>query len=144
MIYNYEKAFLDFNSPSGIEYQLQLRPKITVVVGDSATGKTYLANALTDLKCIQEDFGNGEAINVDVFNGKFPEDRERLVIVDKGERQFSEELHNWILSTKKLHYLIFARGNLNLGLTPNYYGEFKREGNLITMYYRFNERLWFK
>lgn len=144
MIYDYNKAFLQFSTPVGIKYALQLRPMITVVVGDSGTGKTYLAETIQNMKQIQASFGNtAEFSNVGVFNGTLIEDKESLVIIDKSEQQFSDQIHDWVLNAKKLHFLIFARGNLDLRLTPNYYGEFKREKDVIQMYYRFSERLWF-
>ena len=142
MNYDYKNAHLDFKTHKTM-YSLQLRPRITVVTGDTSTGKTYLVNSLMNEKKVAAQLGTDTFINVFIFDKELPEDIEGLVIIDKGDLVCSKELCEHIRDTKNLHFLIFARGVIDLKLSPNYFGEFKLENDVVTIEYEFSERLWF-
>ena len=140
--YDYDKGVLLFES-NRTTYSLQLRPRITVITGDTSTGKTFLVNSIIAEKKIATQLDANVLKNVFIFNGALPDDIEGLVIIDKGDLVCSSKICEQILNTRKLHFLIFARGITGLSLSPNYFGEFKTENNVVTIKYEFSERLWF-
>ena len=49
-LYDYTTNILDFTRKDGMRYYLKLRNKITIIDGDSGTGKTLLVNEIVHLK----------------------------------------------------------------------------------------------
>lgn len=142
MIYNYDNAMLEFKTSNNIIFNLQLRPRITIVHGDTATGKSFFVNELEQAKISFDELKIPDLNNVIIYDGnKFPEDTKSLVMIDRGDLVVTDTLAKKILKTKNLHFLIFMRKPISLNLTPNYYGTFVRSDNTVTIDYRFSERL---
>lgn len=144
MIYDYNMSVLHYVK-NGIEFHLQLRPRITIVLGDSGTGKSLLTKLLDDSKETSRMIHSKDFNNIVILKdaSNFPKNEEALVVIDDDVVEINSDIINNIRTSEKLHFLIFTRVPMDIGLSPNYYGEFKRVGNLVQIYYPFNERLWF-
>ena len=126
-------------------FDLDIRKHITQVLGDSGTGKTLFASLL-DL-----DRRGGEAIgkirypNVYVARGTdiLSSLSHSLIVIDRGDKILNDAFIEYIRRDFNNVYLIFARGSFSLGLSPNYFGEFVRQGNVVTIKYSFSIGGWF-
>lgn len=139
-IYDYDSNRLQFTTKKNIFFDLQLRKNIVFITGCSATGKTFFVNALsafkkTVLKSDDVDLSNIEIINdaSKVADGKI------LYIIDRGDVVLNRDFCRKIVNCTKARFLIFARGTYPVGVSPNQFGEFVRDGNKIMIYYEFNE-----
>ncbi len=127
-------------------FDLQLRGRVTIIDGKSATGKTYLTDNIVAL------VNTGRLSNVRGINGdsNFTIDtlksiKSSLVVIDNGE-YLDDDIVSYICMDRFEHrntYLIFSRKYLSVGLSPNYYGELVESDKLITVSYPFNEKGWF-
>lgn len=139
--YNINK--LVYKLKSGWVFDLQLRGNVTVVDGDSGTGKTYLVNELD--ACKQDSYPKYDLSDVTLFTRNFvlPKDIKGLTIIDRGDLLLNPDLCAEINQYQNMHFLVFLRAPYGLGLSPNYYGEFKRNGSIINIEYAFSEEAWF-
>ena len=53
MIYNFEERCLRLNTEKIIAFDLQLRNRVVIVDGASATGKTYLCSFIQEIKKLE-------------------------------------------------------------------------------------------
>jgi len=81
MIYN----LIQFNA-SPFSYSLVLESRITLVRGDSATGKTYLYQMLEDLK-MTEAYGALKLFNYksENFHVELKQCRNRFIVIDNAD-----------------------------------------------------------
>lgn len=144
-VYSYEENYLKIKAPN-FNFNLNLRAPITVICGNSATGKTLLLNTIHEVQKFRQDAGLAARNPVIVFFGDETiefEDVEQLVIIDRGDFCLTDEICDKIRNCKRTKFLIMARGLHNLGLTPNYYAELVRSNTELSLHYKFSERLWF-
>lgn len=149
--YNYDENKLTLKIKSGVVFDLQLRGNITLIRGDSGTGKTLL------VKSIEGIIGSG-ANSVDYLggvdvsniititkslNGFNFEDDEKLVIMDRADFFLSDEVVERIRGCRKLRFLIFARGSYDFFISPNQIGVFVDNGNTVSIKYDFSKKGWF-
>lgn len=132
-----------------VKFDLDIRKPIVQIMGDSATGKTLLVNYLKADKLSAKYNGISDYPNVCVFDSNssyidLSGLQDKLIVIDRGDLVLPDTLIDRIRSDKYNSYLIFARVTLPLGLSPNYYGEFKvSEDNVISIAYMFSEVGWF-
>ncbi|MDD7178924.1 MAG: hypothetical protein SPG09_06185 [Lachnospiraceae bacterium] len=128
-IYDYENNILNFVSREGIRYFIELRGNITIVDGDSGTGKTLLANELSALKNSDPLLTGIDAGNIKIFNSfemKITDDKV-LYVIDRADRVLNPTVCSKICDCMYARFLIFAREAHNLGVSPNHFGIFKKE-----------------
>ena len=72
-------------------------------------------------------------------------DSKVLYIVDRANIILNSSLSEKIRRCRQARFLIIGEGeyDLNLPVTPNYFGTFEKNNNEITIYYEFSEPLWF-
>jgi len=148
-VFDYKNNILNYTTKSGIVYNLQLRGAITIIDGEVASGKTYLANELRAMKSVPSSISGYDVSNIYVPSVRkeyfrLPdEDIEGLTIIDRADVLLNDELCEGIKAYKKMHFMIFLRKSMNIGYSPNYFGEFVRNDGVVTIKYDFSEELWF-
>jgi len=152
-IYNFESGELSLTTKGDICFALQLRPRVTVVKGDSATGKTLLWRTIETIKRTEKDMSEGKvASDVELIN-RFTDESKiedlltsdgKLIIIDHADMMFKElhRLAESVVDSTGNHFLIFSRDTADLGITPNHYGEFCVVGKMISVEYPFSVKGW--
>lgn len=100
-------------------YRLEFNSRITLVRGDSATGKTYLYQMLEDLKMIDK-FRAIKLFNYksDDFHSELKECRNRFIVIDNADILLDDEDRKFINFEKSNQYMLFLRNcdGLNLSM----------------------------
>lgn len=142
---------LKLNLPE-VRFDLSLRYGITVIDGESSTGKSLLVNKVR--KCLSADAlsgssyvdSNREIVCIDYTNFKeiSIDGVNKFFIIDNADIVMSEEYISAIRNTVPDNlFLILGRGSYGLGLSPNYFGEFYDDNGVIRIRYDFNAKGWF-
>lgn len=128
------------------KFNLQLRGKITVVNGDSGTGKTAFVNLVKDYKTMGRALDEYQTDNIIVAaneaEGLGIQDRECLVIIDRADKALTQRWCDKINRDSLTHYLIFSREGHDLDISPNHAGEFVREDGKVKIHYDFDIKGW--
>ncbi|WP_373216667.1 ATPase [Ruminococcus sp. 5_1_39BFAA] len=105
MIYN----TIEFQA-SPFEYNLQFTNRITLVRGDSATGKTYLYQILEDLKQL-DIYKNIRLFNYksEDFHTSLQSCRGKFIVIDNADTILEEKDKRFINFEKSNQYLLFLR-----------------------------------
>lgn len=92
------------------DYELHFSSRITLVRGDSATGKTYLYQMLEDVKQL-EQYRHIKLFNYksDDFHSTLHACRGKFVVIDNGDTILEEEDRQFINFEKSNQYLLFLR-----------------------------------
>lgn len=143
-LYDYNKNILDFIRKDSTKYHLELRGKITIIDGDSGTGKTLLSNELSSLKESETSLTGVDLSNIILLKSDKEDiiDDKILYIIDRADMILNDIMCDKICSCSKARFLIFARGSYNLGVSPNHFGRFQKSLNEVSIVYEFNERWW--
>ena len=134
-----------------VEFDLILRPHITQIYGDSATGKTLLVDCI---KMEQNNYKNNTSIakydtsNIKVFDSNMTiydlkSINNGIIIIDRADLFLDKSVIEYISSDTKNQYLVMARAGLNFGISPNYYGQFVKDNNKVTIQYDYSIKGWF-
>lgn len=91
-------------------YTLQFTSRITLVRGDSATGKTYLYQLLEDIKQL-EQYNNIKLFNYksDDFHTALRACHDKFIVIDNGDTILEGEDRIYINFEKSNQYLLFLR-----------------------------------
>ena len=115
-------------------YNLEFDDRITLVGGDSGTGKTVLYEMLEDLRLTDEY----KAIKL--FNYKsddFPESIERcrdsFVVVDNADNLINDEIRRFINFEPSNQYMLFLRNCDGLNVSDKSFKVLKFDKNRITL-----------
>lgn len=113
MIYNTIK----FNAAL-FSYSLEFADRITLVRGDSATGKTYLYQMLEDLKLLEEY----KAIKLfnyktEGFHDNLKKCRDKFIVIDNADLLLNNEDRRFINFDCSNQYMLFARNCDGLDLS---------------------------
>lgn len=152
--YDYDTGRLVLNYDDNIKFDLDIRIPITQVGGESGTGKTLLVETLRVGK--SDNFDNWDADDlIDISNICIIDSSDELdnifkcskslIIIDRFDYIIKgrTDIINYITYDRNNHYLILARGNYPLQLTPNYYGKFVNIDGVFHINYRYNVKGWF-
>lgn len=150
-VYDFKYNILDYTSKNGLRFYLQLRRNITLIVGNSGTGKSYFTNLMIEEKTNERYnknkvryFDNIYIVGEELTIQELEKLESNLIIIDRGDfKRFEEDILKYMDRDIQNMYLIFSRNNHGLDITPNYYGEFVRNGSEITIRYKYNEVGWF-
>ena len=119
---------------SPFSYELVFDDRITLVRGDSATGKTYLYQMLEDLKLTTEYHA------IKLFNYKsdnFHEDlmqcKGNFIVIDNGDILLTDTDRKFINFEGSNQYLLFLRNCDGLNLSANSFTILKEEDYKITL-----------
>lgn len=148
--YDFERSHLYLATADGIVFDLAIRPHITIIGGDSGTGKTLLCNLITEAKKPR----NGAALGmVDVSNVRVVDSKPSLkeaiscdgvlTIIDYADDILGADDVEAINQDTRNHYIVFARRAHGFRVTPNYVGSFVREGKTVRIEYMADVQGWF-
>ncbi len=143
--YDYERNYLEVKTDDIFDFDLELRAPITLIRGESATGKSLLVNLIEQIKQARK-INHQITDKVLIFTKDRVidfEDEKQLVIIDRGDFCLTENICEKIRKCRKTRFLIMARGNYDLGLTPNYVADLVQENGIVKLQFEFSERLWF-
>lgn len=146
--FDFESGCL-FGEFGRVKFDLQLRGKKVQVLGDSATGKTMIANILKNDSQSGKFNNIMEYPNVHVIDSTFKREilegySSSLILIDRGDLILTPDIVLFIRTDRRNKYLIFARCALGLGISPNYFGHLKLNGDgFLRIEYMCSERGWF-
>ena len=129
MIYN--KIVFQANPFS---YDLVFDDRITLVGGDSGTGKTVLYDMLEDLKQTEE-YNAIKLFNYkseDVLE-KLKQCRNNFVVIDNADILMDDEVRQFINFEFSNQYMLFLRNCDGLNVSDKSFKVMKFEGNMITL-----------
>lgn len=119
-------------------YQLEFKNRITIVMGDSGNGKTYL------YKFLEEYRGTDGYEDVVLFNYKSDDFHKRLqgmekkfIVIDNADIILDDADKQFINFHKENQFLLFKRDFTNLFVNPTSLVTLKQDDNII----RFKEVL---
>lgn len=143
-LYDYDSNNLSLERKNGISYNLHLRGNVTIIDGPCGSGKSVLFKDIDLLKNIDKsitDIDVSNIITVKTSDIKI-NDIKVLYIIDRADKILTSDLCDKICSCNYARFLIFARGSHPLGVSPNHFGSFVRNGDSIYINYEFNEVWW--
>lgn len=115
MIYN----TIEFRADP-FSYFLSFTDRITLVRGDSATGKTYLYQMLEDLKMTKE-YQKLKLFNYksEEFHSDLKKCRDKFVVIDSADLLLDDADRNFINFNSGNQYMLFARNCDGLNLSAH-------------------------
>jgi ABC-type dipeptide/oligopeptide/nickel transport system ATPase component len=154
-------------STNNVTFDIQLRGLITLVEGDSATGKSLLCNVITKLQkavkgntaivstdgdvpivenilCIDYQYEGSEADLINLLSSQ--EHKNKLIIIDNADTILygKPNVVQFINLDRRNTYLIFSRGFLEFDVSVNYVAVFiPKEDKLIELHYIHSIEGWF-
>ncbi|MGE9889247.1 ATPase [Mediterraneibacter faecis] len=115
-------------------YELSFDDRITLVGGDSGTGKTVLYEMLEDLKLTDEYHA------IKLFNYKSEELAENLkkcrnnfIVIDNADILINDDIRKFINFETSNQYMLFLRNCDGLNVSDKSFKELKMENNRITL-----------
>lgn len=145
---------INFKTFNDVEFDLQLRGNLIVVLGNSGSGKSFFAKTVNRLKLnpmVSSDMEkwlkcvnviNYENINYINLNGLIESSNGQLFIMDNADNYLNTSLVKLIANDIKNQYIIFTRLGWEFETSPNYVGEFLLNGKKIYLSYLFSESGW--
>lgn len=149
-VYNWDRNILEFKGRLNNHFYLELRGNKNIVRGDSATGKTFLCDALSKLS---GDTNSGRPYNMDniivinshsnkPWNHVDKDIKPKLVLIDEAALFLSPEDIKLINADNHNRYLLFSREPMGIRVTPNHVADFVQEDGKTVMKYRYNVKGW--
>ena len=115
-------------------YELSFDDRITLVGGDSGTGKTVLYEMLEDLKLTAEYHA------IKLFNYKSEDLAENLkkcrnnfIVIDNADILINDDIRKFINFEISNQYMLFLRNCDGLNVSDKSFKELKMENNRITL-----------
>lgn len=129
MIYNR----IEFQA-APFQYRLEFADRITLVRGDSATGKTYLYQMLEDVKQL-EPYRAIKLFNYksDDFHTALKACRDKFIVIDNADTILNDDDRAFINFEKSNQYLLFLRKCDGLNLSVDSFTVLKEDNNRISL-----------
>lgn len=129
MIYN----TIEFQA-NPFQYKLDFTSRITLVRGDSATGKTYLYQMLEDVKQL-EKYNAIKLFNYksDDFHESLKACRDKFIVIDNADTILDEDDRRFINFEKSNQYLLFLRNCDGLNVSADSFNILKEEDHHIVL-----------
>lgn len=115
-------------------YKLNFTSRLTLVRGDSATGKTYLYQMLEDLKQLDQ-YSEIKLFNYksDDFHVALKECRNKFVVIDNADSILNQEDRKFINFEKSNQYLLFLRNCDGLNVSAESFTVLKEDNYHISL-----------
>ena len=129
MIYNE----INFEA-SPFQYHLKFSSRITIVRGDSASGKTYLFALLEDLK-LTETYQKIKLFNYksEKFHESLADCRGNFIVVDNADILLNEEDRRFINFEKSNQYMLFLRNCDGINLLRDSFAVLQEDEGKISL-----------
>lgn len=146
--YNWEENRLRFKDSNNKEYDIKLRGNITVVNGDSASGKSLVVHKLSEFKARNNKGMTPYSIdNIFIVNmdnkDKILEQHDKLIIIDRAEMIMTPDLAYFINRDSENRYLVYSRAPIGIEVSPNYYANMIDENGVLKIRYLYSVKGWF-
>lgn len=129
-----------------IRYDLELRGNVTIVGGDSGTGRTLMCQVVRQMISYGDrdklvfDATNASAVSVAVLKTY----KSKLILFDDADMILKGNLLKYVLSDKNNYYILFRRDNYDVHLSPNYYAELVLDENRVGRFkYKWEKVGWY-
>lgn len=119
-------------SAAPFHYYLTFTSRLTLVRGDSATGKTYLYQLLEDLRLIDK-YNAIKLFNYksDDFHNGLAACRDKFIVIDNADTILNEEDKKFINFEKSNQYLLFLRNCDGLNVSGDSFTILKEKTTLL-------------
>ena len=99
----------------GIAIDLDLKRRVTLVAGDSGTGKTFLVNRIREIQARNPQTTQAFIVDsVQLFN-LIPSAAEPVIIIDQPNQYLTgTQLVNCVADIRDKHFIIFARPGIEV------------------------------
>ena len=114
---------------SPFQYKLDFTSRITLVRGDSATGKTYLYSMLEDVRQL-EMYRDIKLFNYksEDFHESLKACRNKFIVIDNADTILNEDDRRFINFEKSNQYLLFLRNCDGINVSADSFSILKEEG----------------
>ncbi len=121
-------------SAAPFHYYLTFTSRLTLVRGDSATGKTYLYQLLEDLRLIDK-YNAIKLFNYksDDFHNGLAACRDKFIVIDNADILIDDDVRRFINFEFSNQYMLFLRNCDGLNVSDKSFKELKLKGNRITL-----------
>ena len=115
-------------------YELFFGDRITLVGGDSGTGKTVLYEMLEDIR-LTDEYKTIRLFNYrsDDFQNTIKQCRDSFIVVDNADNLINDEVRKFINFEFSNQYLLFLRNCDGLNVSDKSFKVFKMMNNRITL-----------
>ncbi|MBQ7433086.1 MAG: ATPase [Lachnospiraceae bacterium] len=115
-------------------YDLTFEDRITLVGGDSATGKTVLYEILEDLR-LTDEYKAIKLFNYksDRFLESLRQCRDNFIVIDNADILIDDDIRKFINFEFSNQYMLFLRNCDGLNVSDNSFKVLKLEDNRITL-----------
>ncbi|UEA75648.1 ATPase [Lachnospiraceae bacterium GAM79] len=115
-------------------YNLEFDDRITLVGGDSGTGKTVLYEMLEDLR-LTDEYNAIKLFNYksDNFLKSIKQCRDNFILVDNADNLINDEVRRFINFEPSNQYMLFLRNCDDLNVSDKSFKVLKFDNNRITL-----------
>lgn len=132
---------------NGYDIKLKFNSRITLIQGDSGTGKTYIYQILDTVR-IAKEYNNIVCYNSRYLSNehaslldKIQNLKDKLIVIDNAEIILGSKERKYIMMDHSNQYIIFGRDVTGLGLSERCIGELRTKRNSIELVYPLYEKL---
>lgn len=122
-------------------YDLEFEDRITLVGGDSGTGKTVLYEMLEDIR-LTDEYKAIKLFNYksDDFLEAIKQCRNSFIVIDNADCLINDDVRRFINFELSNQYMLFLRNCDGLNVSDKSFKELKFDNNRITL----EEELWYE
>lgn len=115
-------------------YDLEFNDRITLVGGDSGTGKTFLYEMLEDLR-LTDGYKNIKLFNYrsDNFEASIKQCKDNFIVIDNADILINDEARTFINFEFSNQYMLFLRNCDGLNVSDKSFKILKFDHNRITL-----------
>ena len=115
-------------------YNLEFDDRITLIGGDSGTGKTFLYGLLKDIR-LTEEYNAIKLFNYrsDNFSESIKQCRDNFIVVDNADNLINDEVRKFINFELSNQYMLFLRNCDGLNVSDQSFKVLKFDNNKITL-----------
>lgn len=115
-------------------YDLEFDDRITLVGGDSGTGKTVLYEILEDLR-LTDEYKNIKLFNYrsDNFENSLKQCKNNFIVIDNADILMNDEIRKFINFEFSNQYMLFLRNCDGLNVSDKSFRVLKFDNNRITL-----------
>lgn len=116
------------------QYELSFDDRVTLVRGNSGTGKTYMYNILSDLR-LTEKYNKIKLFNykTDNFHEMLAKCQDSFIVIDNADILLNDEDKLFINFNLSNQYMLFLRNCDGLNLSANSFTTLEKKNNVLSL-----------